>query len=76
MDYRPVSRDKSGKFTSLTPEIDRREEYWMEIWSHAHTQIQLCQRARWEVREAIEERRVIPVDFAPRESANPPKRAA
>jgi hypothetical protein len=66
-------------FVSLTPEIDKHQEYWENVVSIGLTQIQRCEDARWKVRQAVEERKVIPVDFQPRPAqirTKPPKRAA
>lgn len=75
--YRPVTNGKAGKFESLTPEIDRIQEGWENLLSICHTEIGKCENARWEHRLAVEERKVIPVDFERRPKENkPPKRAA
>lgn len=76
--YRPVSQSSNGRFVSLTPEIDRLQEYWENVVAMGLTQIKRCEDARWSVRQAVEERRVIPVNFErrPAQMTKPPKKAA
>ncbi len=72
---KPLGRTHQGRFASLTPEIDRRQEYWENVVSLGMTQIHRCEKARWKVREAVEQRKVLCVDFEAR-NAPPPRRAA
>lgn len=76
MNNRPVGRAR-GRFTSLTPEIDKRQEYWENVVALGLDQVARCERARSTVRQAIEERKVLCVDFEPRRHTDPqPCRAA
>jgi hypothetical protein len=77
MSYKPVKRGSGGKFESLTPEIDSVQERWENLLAVCRTRIGECEKARWEYRRGVEERKVIPVDFERRPQQNkPPKKAA